>query len=274
MAKEKEKLFTAALAKQFVDERVNDADSFEVNEHEFTAITNEAAEILGNCKEDLSLESLRDLSKEAAVSLSKNKGERLSLIGLETISDAVAEALADFNGELALDQVSQLSDAAAESLRRHPGKLSLGITSLSDQAAQYLCQHVGPLELLSLRELSEQAGCYLSRHTGGLSLSTSPYNGESETALVLSERAARNLVKYTGRFTLCGRESLPNNIQEILAPLPNDEDLRELARKRVYGCDDNDTITDWAIDGLLQMYRENRDLYVQDLDLVEDEDDA
>jgi hypothetical protein len=66
----------------------------------------------------------------------------LRLNGLTSLSDAAAECLSKYCGNLHLEGLIGLSDAAAESLSRQQGCLFLtGLTSLSDSAAESLRRH-------------------------------------------------------------------------------------------------------------------------------------
>ena len=114
-----DKVLTKAIAEQFLE----DPESVDLSE--FTAIEDEAAEILCRTEET-----------------------ELILSGLTRLSDAAAESLAKHQGYLSLNGLTSLSDAAAESLGRHQGFLSLeGLTSLSDAAAESLGKHQGDLWL-------------------------------------------------------------------------------------------------------------------------------
>jgi hypothetical protein len=63
------------------------------------------------------------------------------------LSDAAAESLSKYKGDLSLYGLTELSDAAAESLSKHKGDLSLNhlncLTELSDAAAESLSMHNG-----------------------------------------------------------------------------------------------------------------------------------
>jgi hypothetical protein len=56
-----------------------------------------------------------------------------------------------------IEGVEALSDAAVESLAQHKGELHLGLTSLSDAAAKHLAKHKGKLSLIYLENLSDAA---------------------------------------------------------------------------------------------------------------------
>jgi len=79
-----------------------------------------------------------------------------------SIDDAAAQALAQHEGDLLLDE--QLRLALKESL------LLNGLTSLSDAAAKALAQYEGDLSLDGLTSLSDAAAKALAQHEGDLSL--------------------------------------------------------------------------------------------------------
>ena len=91
-------------------------------------------------------------------SLSNLAGEILDLSGLTELSDAGAESLSKFSGEIVLLKVTELSEAAAENLAKHDGYLNLiGLSKLSDNAAKNLSKHKGTLILQGeIKELVEK----------------------------------------------------------------------------------------------------------------------
>ena len=130
-----EKLLTKEIAEQFL------ADEDSVDLSEFTAIEDDAAEVLSKHKDVLCLDGLTSLSNAAAESLSKHKGDEedetyLSLNGLTSLSDPAAESLSKHEGALVLNGLTSLSDPAAESLSKgKPKELQLdGVSCISDDA--------------------------------------------------------------------------------------------------------------------------------------------
>ena len=211
-----EKVLTKEIAEQLF------ADDYYVEFSEFTAIDDEAAEILGRCEfslylsglpslsdaaaeslgrhqGDIELRGLTELSDAAAKSLSQNQG-LLDLRGLTNLSDAAAESLSRHKGNLWLSGLTELSDAAVESLSKHEGNLGLsGLTTLSDAAAESFSKHEGDLNLNSLTSLSEAAAQGLGRHKGDLHL---------DSLVELSDTAAESLSKVEGRVHIYGVKTI------------------------------------------------------------------
>ncbi len=202
-----EKVLTKEVAEEYLNE---DDPRFQ----EFTAIEDEAAEVLGSrykneCQSTLYLNGLTSLSDAAAKSLAEYRGYRgkcdhgLFFLGLESLSDAAARRLSRYNGTLNLDGLSILSDAAAESLSECSGWLSFcGLRSLTDSAAQSLSMHKGfALHLDGLTTLSDAVAESLSKYRGD----TLTLSGLTS----LSDAAAESLGKCDVSFlTLNGVTSL------------------------------------------------------------------
>lgn len=90
---------------------------------DLTELSPERARVLTASREPVYLDSVRELSAEAAKALVNC--EWLSLGGLTTLSDEVAEILAEHKGTcLFLRGLTSLSDQAAASLRRN-GNITL-----------------------------------------------------------------------------------------------------------------------------------------------------
>ncbi len=138
--------------------------------NEIEELSDWALDMLSKQELGLNLNALIVLSDVGAESLSKFKGNELSLGGLRKLSDVVAESLSKFKGHwLSLGSLVSMSDAAAESLSKHKGELNLnGLTELSDSVAQSLSKYEGQLYLNGLTELSDSAAESLSKHKGGL----------------------------------------------------------------------------------------------------------
>ena len=160
-----DRVLTKKIAEQFCS---SDSD-FDLRKYK--AITDEAAEVLGNYDGsgyaglNIYLPLITHLSESAAKSLfcfegnlELSKLESLSLtpsslddgtqwradltLGLTELSDETATVLASTKGLLALDQLQTLPDSTVVILARHKGRLSLnglnGIESLSDETAKLL----------------------------------------------------------------------------------------------------------------------------------------
>jgi hypothetical protein len=103
------------------------------------SLSEAAAEALGNLKGDLWIIGLSSLSENTAAALAKHKGSLT--LGLTTVSEEVAECLGKHKRRLSLQRVKRLSDKAVESLCRHEGFLDLwGLDNISDTAIQSLCK--------------------------------------------------------------------------------------------------------------------------------------
>jgi len=118
-----------------------------------TELSDAAVENLSKHKGHLDLGGLTELSDAAAESLSKHKGH-LDLGGLTELSDgpghiALAERLGNHKERyLYLSGLTILSDAAAERLSKYKGELWLqGLNELSDAAAESLSTQQGYLYL-------------------------------------------------------------------------------------------------------------------------------
>ncbi len=157
-----EKVLTRQIAEKFC------SSQSEIDLSEYTAITDEAAEVLGQYDgsgydgPNIYLPAIELLSESAARSLFCFEGNlelaklgSLSLtasslndatqfradltLGLTELSDETAAALSSTKGSLCLDELRTVSDSTAAILARHAGRLSLeGIESLSDEAARLL----------------------------------------------------------------------------------------------------------------------------------------
>lgn len=168
-------------------------------------ISDKSAKYIAKYPNLLDLSDLKNLSVESARALSAHSGEGgLVLDGLTNLSDAVTEALSEYNGTLNLDGITNLSDKSAGSLAKHRGNLSLGgLRSLSDSAAECLSRHAGhSLSLYSLSHLSTRSAAAFSNYEGFLSL------GNLSS---LSDEAAEALSKQKGSLYL-GAESLSDSV--------------------------------------------------------------
>jgi len=104
----------------------------------------------------------------AAEALAQSQGG-ISLNGLTQLSDAAAESLSKYDGALQLNGLTKISDLAAKALADHKNYLHLnGLTQLSDAAAETLAKHEGDLSLHGLRQFSEAAAEILSKHPSGV----------------------------------------------------------------------------------------------------------
>jgi hypothetical protein len=182
----------------------------------------------------VSLPSLKVISVPVAESLSKLT-DRLDL-GLESISEGAAAALAENESLLVLTHLRELKDREAAELAKHrgplllydlnslpntPGHLDLarklsegqslllfGVTSLSDEAAEELAKGKNrDIALIAITELSDRAAMAFADFKGDLDL-----RGITK----MSENAAHALKSRTGK-THFNLNILPESVREILA---------------------------------------------------------
>jgi hypothetical protein len=187
----------------------------------------------------LDLMSLGSLSNEAADSLSRYGGKRLSLgnnflqssddsykipkgpgagqfTGKFVLSDRAADRLSRFEGALDLFGLTELSDAVAECLSAHrnvrPTNLDKGLSfgslkRLSVSAATQIAKYKGSLSIYSLTEMSETTVEALCNHEGSLELCLQS----------LSPTLAQILITNKGPLKLPSVASLSSEVAEILA---------------------------------------------------------
>lgn len=117
-------------------------DYMAVDLDSYTAIDDDAADLLSKCIFGLELRGLTEMSDEAAKALGQRKGGDLDLSGLKSLSVVAAKALAGTEGILLLGGLKEISDEVAVALSEHEGPLNLsGLTSLSRAAAQALAKN-------------------------------------------------------------------------------------------------------------------------------------
>ena len=122
-------VLTKEIAEQFL------ADHNSVDLSEFTAIEDDAAEVLSGYEQSLYLSDVTILSDAAAESFSTHVGD-LYFSGIHCLSDAAAQSLSKHQGHLDLSGLEELPMDAAASLGKHQGVVDLsGLTSLCGVAA-------------------------------------------------------------------------------------------------------------------------------------------
>jgi hypothetical protein len=167
------------------------------------SLTDDAIDSLAHYRGDLLLDRLENLTAGESRSLI-NRGELLSLNGLVSVSDEVAEVLAQHRGRVSLNGLQALSDAAARSLavmhslptvgwpesarnayettRRRlgavlsfvedPARVDLsGLEKLSPEQALVLSRCGWYLNLTGITEVSDEVAAILGSHVGSLNLS-------------------------------------------------------------------------------------------------------
>jgi hypothetical protein len=128
------------------------------------------AKLLREHKGTLLLWGLEHLSVECAQSLAKAKNN--IGLGITTITDPVAEALALHEGNLWLDGLDELSEETANILSRHKGGLSFdGLKSLDLNAARALAGHKGELSFAGLEEFPSEMFDIFDAHDGKVTVS-------------------------------------------------------------------------------------------------------
>ena len=228
------------------------------------------AEKLANQNGDLFLDQITTLGDKAAMAISNHQGI-LSVKNLTNLDDsegyvALAEKLANQNGDLFLDQITTLGDKAAKALSNHQGILSVkNLTNLDDSEgntalAEKLTNQNGDLFLDQITTLSDKAAMALSNHQGILSVRnlTKLDDSEGNTALAeklvnqncdffphhittLAAKPAEALARYSGKLFLNNLTKLDKSTAKSLAKhtgtlylnglsVLSDETLEELAK--------------------------------------------
>jgi hypothetical protein len=134
-----------------------------------------SARLLAAHQGPLEISGLWEISPAVAVALSQHSGV-LALFTTKRrhLCDASAEALGEHRGELVLCCCHDLSDRAWAALARHSGDIRIaGPSRLSVPGARALATHEGFLDLPWMWRLSPAAAEALSKHKGGLSLGLS-----------------------------------------------------------------------------------------------------
>jgi hypothetical protein len=133
-------------------------------------ISQEIANIFTSNKNSVKIDEFNDLTRDAAMVLSKFRGEVLDLSGLTEVDVDTLRELCRFSGKLVLSGIYELDESTARALSEHKGWLFLrGLTNLSPEAANGFCSHEGCLTL-RISELSDDAALILSKHRGSLYL--------------------------------------------------------------------------------------------------------
>jgi hypothetical protein len=148
------KVLTKEIAEQFL------ADEDSVDLSEFTAIEDEAAEVLGGYKGSLYLH------------------------GLVALTDTSACSLGNHKGDLHLNSLVTLTDTSACSLGNHKGNLDLsGVACLSTNSISYLMQHKGEINLESLQELDVDGAKAISAALSHFVLDDDQFSDEVQAIL-------------------------------------------------------------------------------------------
>ena len=154
------------------------------------------------------------------------------------MSDAAAQILADYTGDLNLTEVQELSESAVKILSKHKGDLCLGQVQLSLESAEALSNHGGFLDL-GISELSPAVAKALSKHQGTLSLSMLPELPADSAAILaehrgelsfedvpgLTDSAAIALSKHRGPLRLDGIAEVSDSVAQALSRHQDEVDL-------------------------------------------------
>ncbi len=128
------KVLTKEIAEQFLE----DEDSVDLSE--FTAIEDDAAEVLAGCKSDLDLPSLAALTDTSARSLGDHKGY-LNLGGIPCLSNTAISHLVKHNGDVSLEQLQELDVEGAKLISTALSQFVLDEEQFSDEVQVLLNVH-------------------------------------------------------------------------------------------------------------------------------------
>lgn len=196
---------------------------------DLTILSDSAAIILLNHKGGLSLKGLRNISDELAEILMLYQGElSLSIEYFKTVNSSLArliikafkaadsldfksiedidwdaaKILADFDGPLLLNNLTQISHSSARMLSFHKGAIELnGIMSLTSLAASALAHHRGNLFLNGILNLDKSVAAYLVHHSGLVELKNVA-SVPTEVAMILAANGENILLNVKDVYTL------------------------------------------------------------------------
>ncbi len=159
----------------------------------------------------LSLRGLQSISDEVAELIGQHNGY-LRLSGLESITDRQIELLTAHRGFLGLSGLKQLSERAAKAIGQHEGMLGLnGLTSLSPEVAVALAPHAQFIRMDGLKTISNEVATALAQHKGPLGL---------HGITTLSDTSAESLAQHKGTLYLMGLETLSDRAAKALRTNP------------------------------------------------------
>lgn len=172
-------------------------------------ISDEAADALAKQMQSsptrqVDLNGLKKLSSPAlaVAALMKSdirSGPHGTLAGVTEITDEVAQALAEYKGNLnGLPGLTSLKSASlAAKYAAQPGDLKFAkLTAISDDVAKALATHKGKLDLSGLQSLSDEAAKSLARHDGELLLTGLTKLSDPSAALL----RANEKIKLSAKF--------------------------------------------------------------------------
>jgi len=206
-------------------EIVSDALAETLSEHEgglclgAKTLSDRAAEFLSKTRGELQMWKLASLSDSPAQlglleKLTMNEENVAALPGLLSLSDAAAEFLANFDGQIILNSIESLSGPAGKLIEKiydqEDGICLAGLRSLPDDVAEKLSKRGVALDLSGLQSLSDGAAAALSSHEGDLNLS-----GLKN----LSQATVAAIAKHQGQVYL--DPSVSGQMEAALPPLRN-----------------------------------------------------
>jgi len=218
-------------------------NGFPDDTNEIQSLTIEQAHRLALCYGDLSLDGLTTLSDEVAEALSHHTGGLLSLNGLTTVSAAAAAALARHEGGILLQSLAALTSPELAAKLASCDSLD-GVKSISTDAAKALAEaNCDALFLPSLLSLSAGTARELARYPGHIYLLELPSLSDAaaeelaahsggflalNTVATLSDMAIGSLARHKGALYLDGLSCLSVEAARSLASLNHDLGLRGL----------------------------------------------
>jgi|694.fasta_scaffold17631_3 hypothetical protein len=184
------------------------------------------AKQLGRSTAGITLRGLQELSPDAALALSENRGGFLDLKGLTKLSDEAAIAITKYKGlYLYLGGVTSMSDELAEALAMYQGTMIelSNLVDLSESAAEKFCKIHAFVVLPSLKSITVPVAESLSKLTDRVDLGLESMSEDVAAALAknesflnlselgeLSDAAAAALSKHRGDLSLTSLKSFPN----------------------------------------------------------------
>jgi hypothetical protein len=147
--------------------------------------------------------------EESAAEVLANYEGYVQLDGISQLPEPLAKILANHKGGLSLSGIESLTEETAAVLGKIPGGLALdGLEEVSKKSAEQLISCRGGLSLDGLNKISDELLGVLADHEGGLSL-----GGLAQ----LSLEAAKLLQKHKGVLSLDGLKTLSPEVARTLA---------------------------------------------------------
>lgn len=205
-----------SIARQFA------AGVYDYDPTSFVEMDDDAAVVLAQCTDELSLDRISSLSPASAKSLARYRGPALFL-GLTSLPYGIAALLARYECKsLWLDRLSMISDEAAGALSHYRGDLWLdALLAMSDNAAVALAGHVGILSLDGVNDISQNAAHSLARHRGEVYCRGWPKEALAAYETVRSPlRGVMSFARDPNTFSLADLASITEDQAKVLAETP------------------------------------------------------